>query len=266
MVDKSFHNLKGIQKTNTHISLGNCTIDSFEGLDINNLNILDKSTPHAFFFNTSFSSLHSINRITLQSILIEYFSRFGNLYTLAKLTPKGMNLLNDCVNPEVNNAYNPLIFVRENLHRVYPEEYFQSVSLNEDIKRHGVNYFVNILNENGIEYSGYQIWNDDKDPNGVGMELWVYALNLEEKLFIPEKIDRLLEFYKKSPTELALEYRSNPKSLSKDQIERLIHEGDPYILKILEDDKYSTLLPDDPVIAQISKKFIIRTKNGKILL
>lgn len=266
MDDTSFYNLKGIQKTKEYISINDCTIDSFEGLDVNNLNILDKSKQFAFLFRTTFSSLHGINRTTLQSILIEYFSRFGNLFTPANLTPKGIELLNDCVNQEVNNANNPLEFVRRNLHRVYPEEYFQRVVLNEDIKRNGVNYFVNILNENGIEYSGFQIWNDDKDPNGVGMELWVYALNLEEKLFNPEKIDRLLEFYKKSPTELALEYRSNPKSLSKVKIDRLIHEGDPYILKILEDDKYSTLPPDDPIIGQISQKFIVRTKNGKILL
>jgi len=266
LVDTSFRDLKGIQKTNMDISFGNCNIDSFEGLDINNLNILDKSTQHAFFFNTSFSSLHGINRITLQSILIEFFSRFGNLYALAKLTSKGMNLLNDCVNPEVNNANNPLEFVRENLHRVYPEEFCQRVVLNEDMKRKGVNYFVYILNENGIEYPGYHIWNDDKDPKGVGMELWVYALNLEEKLFIPEKIDKLLKFYEQNPAELALEYRSNPKSLTKDQIERLIHEADLNTAKILEDDKYSNLPPNDPVIDQISQKFTIRTKNGIILL
>ncbi len=58
----------------------------------------------------------------------------------------------------------------------------------------------------------------------------------------------------------------DPKSLPKDQIERLIHESDHESLKILEDDKYSNLLPDDPVIEQISLKFTIDIRKGKILL
>ena len=72
--------------------------------------------------------------------------------------------------------------------------------------------------------------------------------------------------FKKSPTELALQYRMDPKSLPKDQIERLIHEADHESLKILEDDKYSNLLPDDPVIEQISLKFTIDIGKGEILL
>ena len=98
------------------------------------------------------------------------------------------------------------------------------------------------------------------------MEFWVYARDLEEQLFIPEKIDHLLKFYEKNPVELALQYRLNPKSISKDQIERLIHEGDRQTLQILEDDEFSTLQKDDAVIAQISRKFAVRTKSGKILL
>ncbi len=261
-----FHNLKGIPKTRNYVSFGGCKIDSFEGLDINNLNILDKSAQHAFLYKTSFSSLHSIDHTTLWSVLIEYFSRFGNFYAPANLTPKGIDLLNACVNREVNNANNPLVFVRRELPHIYPPDFEgRGISIDSEIKRNGINFLINVLNENGIEYSGFQNWEDAKS-SGEGMEDWIYALSLEERLFIPEKIDRLLEFYKKSPAELALEYRSNPKSLSKVKIERLIHEGDPYILKILEDDEYSTLSPDDPIITQISKKFIVKTKNGKILL
>ncbi len=254
------HNFKGIPKIG--IGFINSTIDSFEGFEEENIN--SHSESRIFLTKTFFSSLHGISHIRPQSILINYFSRFGYLYAIANLTPKGIELLNDCVNPEVNNAYNPLEFVRRNLHRVYPEEYFQRISLDDDIKRNGVDYFVNILNENGIEYSGYQIWDDAKSQEG--MVDWVYALSLEESLFIPEKIDCLLEFYKKSPTELALQYRTNPKSLPKDQIERLIHEADPDTLKILEDDEHSNLSSNDPVVDKISRKFAVRTKNGKILL
>ena len=259
-----FHNLKGIPKTKEYISFNDCIIDSFEGLDISNLNILNKSSQHAFFINTIFSSLHGINRTTLHSILMEYFSRFGNLYAPANFTPKGIEILNDCVNHEVNNANNPLEFVRRNLHRVYPEEYFQRVVLNEDVKRNGVDYFIDILNENGIEYPGFQIWDDTKSQEG--MVDWIYALGLEDQLFIPEKIDCLFTFFEKSPTELVLQYRLDPNSLPEDQIARLIHEAGIQTLKILEDDKHSNLQSNDLVIAEILRKFTIWIKNGKILL
>ena len=75
------------------------------------------------------------------------------------------------------------------------------------------------------------------------MEDWIYALSLEELLFIPQKIDRLLELFQKNPTELAIQYHADPKSLPKDLIGRLSHEVDEQTLKILENDKYSYLRP-----------------------
>ncbi len=260
----NIHNLKGIPKTLEGVSFMDCQIDSFEGLDVNNLNILDRSAPHIFLHKTSFSSLHGINRITLQSILIEYFSRFENLYALASLTTKGIELLNDCVNSEVNNANNPLEILRRELPHIYPSDFGgRGISFDPEIKHRGVDYF---FNNELIDYPPTEHWNEDKAPEYYEKDNWIYALSLEDQLFNPEKIARLLDFYKKSPTELAMQYRSDPKSLPKNQIQRLIHESDNLILKILENYEFSSLQNNDPVIARISRKFTVRTKKGKILL
>jgi hypothetical protein len=252
------HNLKGLPRN--HVVLTDCTIDSFKGLEGDNIH------PHSesgiFLSKTVFSSLRGINRTTLHSILIEYFSRFGNLYAPANLTSKGIELLNDCVNYEVNSANNPLEFIRREIPQIYPQEFHNDANINSEIKHRGVDYF---FNNELIDFPPEEHWNENKASSIYEKEDWVYGLSLEENLFIPEKIDRLLEFFGKSPTELALQYRSDPKSLPKDQIERLIHEADSHTLKILEDDKYSLLLPNDPVIAQILRRFTVWIKNGKIL-
>ncbi len=113
------------------------------------------------------------------------------------------------INREVYNANNPLEFVRRHLSRITLSHYLERVTIDSEIKRNGVDLLIYALCESGINYPS-QNWNEDKSPGGYDMEDWVYALNLEEQLFIPEKIDILLEFYEKNPTELALQYRSDP--------------------------------------------------------
>ena len=150
------HNLKGIPKAQKHISFVNCTIDSFEGLEINNLNILDNSKQHVFLYNTSFSSLHGINRTTLQSVLIEYFSRFRDFYSPHNLTPKGMLLLNDCINREVYTAHSPLEYIRAHLARIAPSGYFEEPgrTIDSEIKHNidslDIDSFIGVLNERGF--------------------------------------------------------------------------------------------------------------------
>jgi len=183
-----------------------------------------------------------------------------------------LELLNKCINREVYTANSPLEYVRAHLARIAPSGYFEreNRTIDSEIKHNydklDIDGFIGVLNERGFNYHSSREWNDSKDPYGVGMEYWVYCNNLEEELFIPEKIDRLLAFYEKNPTELALQYRSESKSLPKDQIDRLIHEADHQTLQILEDDECSTLQKNDAVITQISQKFTIATENGKVFL
>ncbi len=256
---------EGFPKNIQILGLYNCTIDSFEGIEANNLNILDSSKTKIYNINTTFSSLHGISRITLHSILIEYFSKFGPFHKNANLTPKGLELLSECINREIFDQYSPIEFIRRNFSHITPPIYLENVTIDSGIKRHGVDFLIDILNESGIEFPR-QNWNYDKACGEYMTEFWVYALNLEEQLFIPEKIDRLLKFYEKSPIELAIQYRSKPGSLSRPQINRLIHEANSKILPILEDDKHSNLPPNDMVIAKIIQNFSISTKNGKIML
>ena len=256
------HNFKGIPKNPIVFSIIDCKIDSFEGLFANNINILDKTQPHIFINKKTESySLYGIDRTTLQSILIGYFSIFKNFYNPAKLTPKGLKLLNNCINQRVYNRHSPLEYLR----RHWP---FDDINHTLESELKNINYIdwhIGQLLEGGYDYHSIQEWNHEKSPDLI-MENWIYGHDLEEELFIPEKIDRLLAFYEKSPTELALQYRSNPKSLQKDQIDRLIHEADHQTLQILEDDEFSTLQKDDAVISQISQRFAINTENGKVFL
>lgn len=213
-------------------------------------------------------SLYGFSLCDLRSFLIKYYTNFDNYYIPLSLTPKGMNLLANCVDHEVYITYSPLEFIKRNLPCMRPRNFFRDSihTIDKEILHYGVNLLIQVLNENGFIYTGNQDWDENKCPEFYDKSHWVYALNLEEKLFIPSKIDQLFKFYKKSPTHLALQYRKNPKLLPKDQIDRLIHESDHEILKILEDDKYSNLRPDDSVISQISQKFTFHIKKGKIFL
>jgi len=183
-----------------------------------------------------------------------------------------MLLLHDSINREVYTAHSPLEYLRAHLARIAPSGYFEEPgrTIDSEIKHNidslDIDSFIGVLNERVFNYHSDREWNNEKDPYGLCMELWVYARDLEEDLFIPEKIDELLKFYEKNPAELALQYRSNPKSLCEDQIGRLIHEANHKSLQILEDDEFSTLQKDDVVIAQISHKFAINTENGRVFL
>ena len=79
---------------------------------------------------------------------------------------------------------------------------------------------------------------------------------------IAENLDRLYEYYKKTPEQIAQDYIDDPKSLPAEEIERLVHEVDPELRKMLE----NSLPPSDAVIKQIPAKFAFQTQNGLKIL
>ncbi len=84
-----------------------------------------------------------------------------------------------------------------------------------------------------------------------------------QQLFIFQSSHEVREYYRKSPKKLASQYISDPKSLTKDEIERLIHEASIPEKKLLE----NKLPPENPVLYEIIKRSAVELHNGlKILL
>ncbi|QEE14791.1 hypothetical protein DSAG12_00608 [Promethearchaeum syntrophicum] len=61
---------------------------------------------------------------------------------------------------------------------------------------------------------------------------------------------KLAEYYKKTCKSLALQYISDPKSLTEDELERLIHESGRYEEILFE----SRLSLEDPIFVKIRKR------------
>ncbi|MHA1719208.1 MAG: hypothetical protein ACTSWX_16240 [Promethearchaeota archaeon] len=76
--------------------------------------------------------------------------------------------------------------------------------------------------------------------------------------FYPEKFDELFKYFEKTPRELIAMYLENPDNLNKDMKERLVHEADIRIMRMLE----SSLDLSDPLLAKISEKFSKSNKDG----
>ena len=93
-----------------------------------------------------------------------------------------------------------------------------------------------------------------------------FECNLTPKgnqLLITYSYDELREYYRKSPKQLAQEYISDPNSLTKDEIERLIHEAGKKEEELIE----SKLSIGDPILRKIIERDSHRLSNGsKILL
>ena len=78
-----------------------------------------------------------------------------------------------------------------------------------------------------------------------------------------DQIDDLYKYYRKSPEELAIQYVSHPKSLSNDEIERLIHEAGKSEIKFLE----NNLAADNLILSKIINRLSVELSNTlKILL
>ena len=79
----------------------------------------------------------------------------------------------------------------------------------------------------------------------------------------PQRYSELLKYYKKNPKTLALDYVSKPKSLTKDELERLVHEAGMWEIKYLEDH----LQPEDSILNKIMVHSAVELSNGlKIFL
>ena len=79
-----------------------------------------------------------------------------------------------------------------------------------------------------------------------------------KNLYEEGKDEELLEYYRRSPKQLALDYISDPNSLTKDELERLIYEIDKKDEKILE----NSLPVDDPVLNKILERDSLELSNG----
>jgi len=79
-----------------------------------------------------------------------------------------------------------------------------------------------------------------------------------KKLHQESKYDEILEYYFKTPEQLALDYVSNPHSLTVDDQTRLIHEVEKREIKILE----NSLPVDDPILRKIIERESHKLSNG----
>ncbi len=232
--DCYIHNFHGIPSV--YLSAHNTTINSFEGLDLP----IPPANKEAqiFFENCIIRSLGGISRLSLQSTLIIYFLRDddGPADNTINLTEKGRQLVYDTINQEIYSTYNPLNLYKwvDNVHgMVWHQETTNNLPHRE-------------------WDSDYEFYKDN----------WIYGFHLENELFIPEKLNQLHEYYKKTTLQLAREYIADIESLPLNQIERLVHEADYNIRNILE----NNLPSKNPVITEISSKFHFKTQNGLKIL
>ncbi len=137
-----------------------------------------------------------------------------------------------------------------------------------DFAPHGMKLFENCIDREYLEQAQDQrrrrtrnIPNYEHYPNREYEE--AQALEDQKKRsFIHENLHPLYEYFKKTTIQLAHQYIANPSDMFPHQIERLIHEADHNIRKILE----NSLPPKDPTILAISQKIAFKTPNGfKIL-
>ena len=90
-----------------------------------------------------------------------------------------------------------------------------------------------------------------------------YLTSKGERLYNENKWEELIEYYKKEPNQLALDYTADQKSLTEDELERLIHEAGKNE-EILIENKLSL---EDPVLRKIIERKSRKLTNGsKIFL
>ena len=243
--ESNVHNFRGLPEKHLNLFIYDTMIDSFEGIEIPIPQ--NKEEMQLYIQNCTIRSLGGVSRSSIQAILIAIISQdYGRPPNpdypekiILNLTPTGYNLLLESINSEIERSYNP--------------KYER--------------YWPRIENPEQYSFPHQFVWhfsNEEGEPvelENASKKDWIYGFQLTERLFIPEKLDRLHEYYQKTTRELAQEYIVSPESLPSDQIERLIHEIDPNIRKLLENN-----LPfDNPVLIQISSKFNFKTQNGLLL-
>jgi len=73
-----------------------------------------------------------------------------------------------------------------------------------------------------------------------------------------EIFKNIVDLYRKSPIELAIQYSKNPQSLSEGEISRLCWEAETDERKILE----NTIPSNDPIFQKMNKRLSMNAKNG----
>jgi len=209
---------------------------------------LNKNPP--FFIKFEYSKVHSLTGLTynwFKYIIKELFNSAGSainyLYfnnnnsinrfkEIFKLSSKGMKLLTNCIRWNVFNRYFPK-------YQMSGHYYFT------DRYPYWDNKIENERNRNFCNSGGE----------------WIDAYEISDRIFIDKNLNLLYEYYKKTPLEIAHQYKENPNSVLKDQIDRLKMESDNRVIKVLE--PYVPI--DDPVLNYLISKFSIKkSKKHKI--
>jgi hypothetical protein len=224
--DCYIHNFIGIP-SDINLFFHNTSINSFEGIEI--LIPHNAEETRIFLDHCTIHSFSGVSGSTLQIILTEILSKHYEFYDKENI--ERLRSLEQLVELgiENRNKFNPSIL---------------------NIPQTAVKLIRQSINP---EYEDLD--EDERDSRN-------YFNNIRERFFIPKNFDQLHEYYRKTTQQLAQEYITDRKSLPSEQIERLVHEIDPEIRKMIE----NNLPSSDPIIAQMSTKFTFETENGLKIL
>lgn len=225
--------LPNVEKFNI---LGN-PLKSFE-----NLPIIKKR--HKFILNTSIRTLYDITNRFLNDGGRNNISntKFIDIDWL-------FNFTNYLFKQSEKEIYNSLCSYALNLLRNFKTKNIQYVDLDYDER-----ILIPFSDDTFLELKERFINRDDIDT--LKSLRIVYTPN-------QEIFKEIVELYRKSPMELAIQYSKNPKSLSEGEISRLCWEAETDERKILE----NTVPPNDPIFQLIDQRLSAKMKNGfKIFL
>ncbi|MHA1919379.1 MAG: hypothetical protein ACTSWX_06520 [Promethearchaeota archaeon] len=249
LINCKIHNFIGFPP-NIALNIHRSTIDSVEGLQF----FVPKNNLEELFClsNSTIRSLGGISRPTIQTILIAILNmdfpekkyndnveiedpefHKNRLHQIKlDLPPTAIKLIKNSINLEIERIYSP----KHHRNWIFNYEFYQT---------HWHEWKILLKERPDSKYSYTQKFEDASQYD------WIYGFGLQEKLFYPEKLDILHEYYRKTTRQLAQKYIADRSSLAPEQIERLIHEIDPQLRELLE----NNLPPTDPVIVKISSKF-----------
>ncbi|MBA7528016.1 hypothetical protein ES705_20199 [subsurface metagenome] len=289
----TIHNLRGIP-SNIDLVFNDSTINSFEGLELPIPH--NEKEEKISLTRCIIRSLAGVSKPTLHAILIQFpkyrfpaknyvyyyknkYYEFDNEVNRIKqikeivynknqppLTPNMppdslMKTLNKIsINKGIHNYFEPIFL---NIPKTAMELIEQTKNPNPDNEITLDNQMRSVLNDfPEIDQNDLEECQNACEHFGVRFSINVFSE--DEKIiihsrdcFIPENLERLYQYYRKTARQLAQKYITAPEKLLADQIDRLIHEVDPELRKILE----NNLPPSDPVISQISAKFTFESVN-----
>ena len=211
------------------------------------------------------NNLTSLKELIIYSYLTSLPKSIGNLKSLEKLNirfsriknlPESLGNLVSLKNLQLRE--NQLTSLPENIGNLVN---LKDLNLNQNLVTflpesiENLNSLENLdLGENPIKTLSYLSLNMLNHSR-------IYYNNLTRKgkiLNEERRFDELVAYYSKTPNKLALQYISDPKSLTEDEMERLIHEMDKKDEKILE----SQLPLDDPLIKKIMERKSHKLSDG----